>query len=107
MDWVYFAIAVGLVGFLIQMGVRYRGQSVVARTRAEAARLAIAKTERRIGKVQAKIDAAQTNINTVKEEKESLEGDVKQARASLKELEEKEARRRPTRSGVDRDQAEP
>ena len=107
MDWVYFAIAVGLVGFLIQLGVRYRGQSVLAEARQEAARSAITKTERRIAKVQAKIDATQSNMNSLKEEQDNLTRDVKEVRAQLKELEEREQRRRPTRSAVDRDQAEP
>ena len=106
MNWVYFAVAVGLVGFLTEMALRYRRESTLARTRQKAVQSVIAKTGRRIEKIQAKIDAAQSNMNSLKEEKETLKGDVKEARGTLEKMEEKEKRRRPGRLAVDRDQAD-
>ena len=106
MEWVFFAIAVGLVGFLIEMALRYRRESAATRTRQHLARRDIKKAENSMEKVRAKIGAAQSAINSLKAEKEQLAGDVKEAGEQLETMSKKEARRRPGRMSVDRDQAE-
>lgn len=106
MNWIYFAVATVLVGFLLEIALRYRRESALARSKQEEMRLNIEKIKGSIAKGQARIDVTQGNINSLKEEKEQLARELKEATAELEKMEVKEKRRRPGHLAVDKDQAD-
>jgi hypothetical protein len=102
MNWFIFAISMGLVGFLAEIFWRYRRDNSLALTRKIAISQAIEKRQRSLEKTRGKIDAAQTGINGLKEERERLKKDLELARLKLEELEVRENRRRPGRQAVEK-----
>jgi len=103
MNWFFFAVSMGLFGFLAEIFWRYRRDNSLTLARQSAISQAIEKRQRSLEKARAKIDATQTGINELKEERERLEKDLEAARLKLDGLEARESRRRPGRQSVDKE----
>jgi chromosome segregation ATPase len=103
MNWFFFAVSMGLLGFLAEIFWRYRRDNSLTLTRQAAITQAIEKRRRNLEKARVKIDATQTGINGLKEERERLKKDLELARLKLDELEARESRRRPGHQSVDKE----
>jgi len=93
MIWVYIAVAIGLIVFLIEMLLAHRRESDRLKMEQEKVRHSIRVHAQATVEIQQKTEEAKAKIEELKQEKSRLTHEVDWNKATLAELGEKEKRR--------------
>jgi len=97
MSWPYIAVALGLLGFLLEMALRFRREMTKVRHDQSGVRREIEVARRKGADQQKIVTEFKTEIADLKTEKKSLARDIEIAREKLEELETRAKRRTSTR----------
>ena len=92
-SWPYLAVALGLLGFILEMALRFRRDMFTVRHEQSGLRRQIDITRKKGSEQQKIVAEFKTEIADLKSEKQSLARDIEIAKETLAELETRAERR--------------
>lgn len=97
MSWPYIAVALGLLGFILEMALRFRRDMTTVRHEQSGVRRQIEEARRKGAEQQKVVGEFKSEIADFKNEKKSLTTNIEIAKEKLEDLETREKRRSSTR----------